>query len=139
MDFVELGYEYLLNVPEIDRQHKELAKQLNNTIRHCTGKKSDEKKFYDKNMRKSLDFLRNHFETEEKILCKTKYEDFNKHKLDHKKILEEIKKMSDGIEKNKEELNLFYVAAFIKERIMKHLKMYDLNAKVYFIEGNKLK
>jgi len=139
MDFIELGYEYSLDVPEVDNQHKELAKQLNNAIKHCTGKKTDEKIFYEKNMRKSIDFLRNHFETEEKILCKTIYENFNKHKSDHKKLLEEIIKMDDDIKKSKMELNLFYVTAFIKERIMKHLKTYDLNAKKYFIEGNTKK
>ena len=139
MDFIELGYEYSLDVPEIDNQHKELAKQLNNTIKHCTGNKTDEKIFYEKNMRKSIDFLRNHFKTEEKILCKTKYESFKKHKLEHKKILEEIIKMNDDIEKNKVELNLFYVTVFIKERIMKHLKTCDLSAKKYFIEGSEIK
>ena len=137
MDFVELGYEYLLGVPEVDLQHQELARQLNEAIKHCTGKKNEEKKFYDKNTRKSIEYLGNHFKTEEKILCKTKYEDFNKHKLDHKKILEELRKMNHDIEKKKVELNLFYVTAFIKEIIMKHLKTYDLNAKKYFIEGKK--
>ena len=132
MDFIELGYEYSWGVPEIDQQHKELEKQLNETIKHCTGKKKDEKIFYDKNMRKSIDFLKNHFETEEKILCKTKCENFKEHKLDHKKILDDIKKMNHDIEKNKVELNLFYVTAFIKERIVKHLKTYDLSAKKYF-------
>jgi hemerythrin len=139
MDFIEIGYEYSLGVPEIDNQHKELANQLNNAIKHCTGKKTDEKIFYEKHMRKSIDFLRNHFETEEKILCKTKDENFHKHKSDHKKILEEIIKMNDDIKKNKMELNLFYVTAFIKERIMKHLKTYDLSAKIFFIEGNTKK
>jgi hemerythrin len=139
MDFVELGYEYQLGVPVIDKQHKELAKQLNDAIKHCTGKKNDEKKFYDKSMRKSIDFLRNHFETEEKILSKTEYENFSNHKSNHKKILEEIIKLNDDIEKNIMELDLFYVTAFIKERIMKHLKTYDLNTKKYFIEGNEIK
>jgi hemerythrin len=136
MDFVELGYEYSLNVPELDRQHKELVKQLNDAIKHCTGKKTDEKRFYDKNTRNSIDFLRNHFETEEKMLCKTKYEKFNSHKLEHKKILEKLIKMNDDIEKNRVELDLFYVTAFIKEQVMRHIKTYDLAAKNYFVEGN---
>jgi len=138
MDFVELGYEYILDVPELDKQHKELARQLNEAIRHCTGKKKDEKIFYDKNTRKSIEFMRNHFETEEKILCKTKYDNFKKHKAEHKKILDEIVKMNDDIEKNKVELDLFYATAFVKERIMKHLRTYDLSAKKYFLEGKSL-
>jgi len=136
MDFVELGYEYILGIPKLDEQHKELVRQLNEAIKHCTGKKKDEKRFYDKNTRNSIEFLRNHFETEEKILCKTKYENYNSHKADHKRILEELIKMNDEIEKNKVELNLFYVTAFIKEMVMKHIKTHDLDAKKYFIEGD---
>ena len=137
MDFIEWGYEYLLNIPEIDAQHKELVDQLNKTIKHCTGKKADERLFFDKNMRKTLDFLKIHFETEEKIFCKTNKDNFKNHKLEHKKILKELIKMNNDIEKNKVELNLFYLTAYIKERVMKHIKIYDLSAKKYFIDGNE--
>jgi hemerythrin len=139
MDFIEWSYEYSLDVPEIDGQHKKLVDQLNDTIKHCTGKKTDERLFFDNNMKKTIDFLEYHFETEEKILCKTEYENLNKHKTEHKKIVDELKKINDDIEKNKTELNLFYVTAFIKERVTKHIKIYDLNAKKYFIEGNEIK
>ncbi|MDR0313565.1 MAG: hemerythrin family protein [Treponema sp.] len=139
MEFIKLGYEYLLDVPELDKQHKELAKRLNNAIKHCTGKKNDEKIFYFETMVKSIDYIRNHFETEEKLLCKTKYENTEKHKLEHKKILDELIKMNDDIEKNKVELDLFYVTAFIRELVMKHIKIYDIAAKKYFIEGKKIK
>jgi hemerythrin len=139
MDFIEWGYEYSLGVPEIDSQHKKLVDQLNDTIKHCTGKKTDERLFFDNNMKKTIDFLEYHFETEEKILCKTGYENFNKHKTEHKKILEELIKMNDDIEKNKVELDLFYVTAYIKERVTKHIKIYDLSARKYFVEGNEIK
>jgi hemerythrin-like metal-binding protein len=136
MDFIELGYEYILDVPEIDEQHKELAKQLNNAIKHCTGNKNDEKRFYYENMGRSINFMKNHFEVEEEILCKTKYKNAEKHKLDHKKILNELIKMNDDIEKNKVELDLYYVTAFVRETVMKHIKKYDIAAKKYFVEGN---
>jgi hemerythrin len=135
MDFVELGHEYSLGVPELDNQHKELANQLNNAIKHCTGKKTDEKKFYDKNTRKSIDFLKNHFETEEKLLSKTKYDHFSKHKSAHKDMLKKLNKMNDDIEKNRVELDLFYVTAFIKEMVVKHIRTFDMGAKNFFIDG----
>jgi hemerythrin len=138
MDFIEWSYEYSLNIPKIDKQHKELIRQLNNAIKHCTGKTNDEKVFYKKNTRKSIDFLKNHFETEEKILGKTKYENFNKHKSDHNNILVKLIKMNDDIENNMVELNLFHVTAFIKEMVIKHIKTYDLSAKKYFVEGNEI-
>jgi hemerythrin len=135
MDFVELDKEYSLGVPELDKQHKELARQLNEAIKHCTGKKADEKKFFDKNTRNSIDFLKNHFETEEKLLRKTKYDGFSKHKSEHKEMLKKLKKMNDDIEKNRVELNLFYVTAFIKEMVVKHIRTCDMGAKKYFIDA----
>ena len=135
MDFIELGHDYSLGVQELDKQHKELANQLNNAIKHCTGKKADEKVFYDKNTRNSIDFLKNHFETEEKLLRKSKYAHFSKHKSAHKEILTKLKRMNDDIEKDKVELNLFLVTASIKEMVMKHIKTFDLSAKDYFVEG----
>jgi hemerythrin len=139
MDFIVLGYDYLLDVPELDNQHKELAKRLNNSIKHCTGKKADEKRFYYENIEKSINYIRKHFETEEKLLRKTKYEKTEKHILEHKKILDKIVKMNADIEKKKIELDLFYVTAFIRELVMKHIKTHDVDAKKYFIEGNKKK
>ena len=135
MDFIEFGYEYLVDVPEIDEQHKELVGRLNNAIKHCTGKKNDEERFYYDTIGSAITFLKNHFLVEEKILCKTDYENIDNHKSDHRKIMDEIVKMTEDIEKKIIELNLFYVTAFIKERVMKHIKVYDLVAKKYFIEG----
>jgi hemerythrin len=111
---------------------------LNNAIKHCTGKKRDEEKFYFENMVNSINFMRNHFELEEKILCRTKCENTEKHKLDHKKILDELIKMNDDIEKNKVALDLFYITAFVRETVMKHIKTYDIVAKKYFKEGNEI-
>ena len=132
MDFVELGHEYSMGVPELDKQHKELVRQLNEAIKHCTGKKADEKKFYDKNTRNSIDFLKNHFETEERLLSATKYDLLSKHKSAHKEMLKKLKKMNDDIEKNRVELDLFHVTAFIKEMVMKHIKTFDLGTKSFF-------
>jgi len=137
MDFVELGREYLLGVPELDKQHAELVRQLNEAIRHCTGKRADEKVFYDNNTPNSIKFLKNHFQTEEKILGKVKYDHFARHKSDHKEIMKKLTKMHDDIKKKRVELDLFYVTAFIKETVMKHIKTYDLTEKEYFLEGYK--
>jgi hemerythrin len=135
MDFVDWGHEYSLGVSELDKQHKELARQLNEAIKHCTGKKADEKQFYDKNTRSSIAFLKNHFETEEKLLRGTKYDHFGKHKSEHKEMLKKLKKMNDDIEKNRVELDLFYVTACIKEMVVKHIRTLDMGAKTYFIDG----
>ena len=133
MDFIELGHEYSLGVPELDKQHKELVIRLNDAIKHCTGKRADERKFYDKNTQKSIESMKKHFETEEKMLKKTKYDDLNKHKADHKEMLAKLKKITNDIEKGRAELDLFYLTAFTKEMVLKHIRTFDMAAKNFFI------
>ncbi|MCL1930398.1 MAG: hypothetical protein FWF55_01165 [Treponema sp.] len=131
MDFIEMGQDLSLGVPELDKQHQELALRLNDAIKHCTGKRADEREFYKKNTPKSIELLKKHFETEEKLLKKTKYDNFSKHKAEHKEMLTKLKKMTSDIDKNRIELDLFYLTAFTKEMVMKHFRTSDMKAKKF--------
>lgn len=84
---------YLLGIPVIDRQHKQMIEQYENFLQSL---KSTEKT--DKKVLKSMaeDLLKNakiHFATEEKLLKKTSYPDLIAHKTEHdvfKKYFEDI-------------------------------------------------
>lgn len=84
---------YLLGIPVIDRQHKQMIEQYNIFLQAL---KSAEKT--DKKVLKSLaeELLKNakiHFATEEKLLLETSFPDFIAHKTEHdvfKKYFEDI-------------------------------------------------
>jgi hemerythrin len=137
--FVEWDNKYSIGMPEIDRQHKKLMKILNDTIKHSNGNKIDERKYFNKTRKKAEKYLKKHFETEEKILSRTKYEKLEEHKAEHKKFLDEIIKINEEIDKNTREVNLFDSTAYIKEWLLNHIKNYDKKADKYIIEWTNKK
>ena len=132
--FVEWDSQYSIGMPEIDKQHKKLMKILNDTIKHSNGNIIDERKYFNKIRKKAEKFLKKHFETEENILSKTKYERLEEHKAEHDKFYEEIIKRNEEIENNTRDLNLFNSTAFIKEWLLNHIKNFDKKADKYIME-----
>ena len=132
--YVEWDSQFSIGMPEIDKQHKKLMKMLNETVKHSNGNRIDERKYFDKTARKAAEFLKKHFETEEKILSKTKYEKLEEHKAEHRKFYEEIRKSNEEIENNIRDVNLFNSTAFIKEWLLNHIKNYDKKADKYILE-----
>ena len=140
VQFVEWDSQYYIGVPEIDKQHKKLMKILNDTINHSNGNKIDERKYFNKTRKKAEKYLKKHFETEERMLSKTKYEKLEEHKAEHDKFYEEIRKANEEIENNIRDINLFNSTAYIKEWLLNHIKNFDKKADKYIMEwANKNK
>jgi hemerythrin-like metal-binding protein len=139
MQFVIWDSQYSVGVPEIDIQHKELMNTLNDIINHTNGNKNDEKEYFNKIKGPVEKYIKNHFDTEENILSKTKYERLDEHKLEHKNFLKEIKRIIEEIDNNKNEMNLSNIGEWIKEWLLNHIKTYDKDGMEYFKEGIKMK
>jgi len=139
IDYVQWDSQYAIGVAEIDNQHKKLFKILNDTIKHSNGNQNDERKYFNRKVRKAERFLKKHFDTEENILSKTKYDRMEEHKAEHNKFYEEIRKSNDEIENNRKEVNLFEATAYIKEWLLNHIKNYDKKADQYIIESTNKK
>ena len=135
INFIEWDLEYLVDVPEIDRQHKELMNLLNDAIHHSSGNMIEERTFFDRRIEMGINFIIKHFEMEEQFLSKTNYEKYNEHKMEHKILLEKIQNIKEEIENNKLEIDLSNITSYLTEWLLNHIKVYDKNAKEYFLEG----
>ena len=135
INFIEWDLEYSVDVPEIDRQHKELMNLLNDAIHHSSGNPMEERAYFNKRIEVSINFIIKHFEMEEQFLSKTKYEKYNEHKMEHKKILEEIQNKKEEIQSNELEVDLKNMTEYLKEWLINHIKEYDKKAKEYFLDG----
>jgi len=132
--FIEWDSQLSIGVPELDKQHKKLMKILNDTIKHSNGNKIDEMKYFKKTRHKAEKYLKKHFDTEEKMLSKTKYDKLEEHRTEHNEFYEEIKKTNEEIENNIRDVNLFKSTAYIKEWLLNHIKNYDKKANKYLME-----
>ena len=133
--YIEWHNGYSSGVYEIDSQHKKLISILNDSIKHSTGNQAEEEKYFNKRIVKAIELLEKHYNTEEEILSATEYERLNKHKEEHNKFLEMMKKRMEGIKNKEIKLDLFKFSAEIKELLIKHIITYDQEAKEYFKEG----
>ena len=78
--------EFELGIEEIDRQHQELFKRINNLMLSLyEGKGKDE-------LKKMVDYLSSyieeHFAYEKELLSRTDYPDWTKHNIEHNKFID---------------------------------------------------
>jgi hemerythrin len=132
IELIVWNREYSLDVPGIDIQHREIMTLINHTISHCTGNPVEEKNYFDKVINTTIQYLSDHFETEERILSKTKYENYEEHKKEHDAFLKKVKVIREDVQEGKKKLNLFEFAVYFKEWVLSHILSYDKRAEKYF-------
>ncbi|MDR0451097.1 MAG: bacteriohemerythrin [Treponema sp.] len=123
-DFVEWDDRYLVNIPLIDTQHKELIRLTNDLYQGCLMGDDAARAYFMKTIKSVVDYVAIHFSTEEKILVKIKYPGYEAHKNQHeefvKKVLEDVKDFGEG---KKFVPNLF--VRYLKDWIFSHIAMDD--------------
>lgn len=94
---------YKIGVKEVDEQHKELFKRLNNFIKTVRNSE-DDKESKRKKVAETLDFMGDyvdeHFSDEEKLQKKYNYPDYEKHHEIHEKFKAEIKEFAEEFKEN---------------------------------------
>lgn len=111
--FLDAGY--LLGVPEIDRQHQELAamiNRLNDAVKHHASTEVAVQLFDG-----MVSYARAHFETEERLMEQYGYLEDEAHKLWHQRLLGEINYLREKFIRGDELL----VLQFLKDWLLPHI------------------
>ena len=96
MTLIEWKEQYRLGVPAVDHEHRELVDLINELYSNLTGPGTDIT---------VMDFLGElyarisaHFALEEKIMRDSKYDEYVDHKIDHERLLDDIRDLMDDYE-----------------------------------------
>ena len=96
MTLIEWKEQYRLGVPAVDHEHRELVDLINELYANLTGPGTDIT---------VMDFLGElyarisaHFALEEKIMRDSKYDEYVDHKIDHERLLDDIRDLMDDYE-----------------------------------------
>ncbi|MCL6459982.1 MAG: bacteriohemerythrin [Gorillibacterium sp.] len=85
-----------IGVPAVDTQHQELVRILNDFLAACTQQKGKDK------IVETLEFLVSytitHFHDEEQIMIRTKFPDYEAHKLEHERFVQDISTIKRQVE-----------------------------------------
>jgi len=94
MSLIKWSGEYTLKMPEIDKEHKELAEKINHlyesmlTGRDCEVLKKLGNELYS--------YAEKHFRNQEKIMKRAGFPDSDSHKLSHDKLLKKLKELMNN-------------------------------------------
>jgi len=130
-NLVTWSQTFSVGVKVIDDQHKELLELVNDMYNHIVGDEKAEKAFFKKIVKKTVNYIKVHFSTEEKILKAVKFQGYAEHKRAHDsfifKVIENVRDYEDG-----KRVTLTSITHFLKDWILTHIAIEDKQYFEYF-------
>ncbi len=122
MEIVKWTEEYSVGITEIDNQHKGLVILINELFTLMTeGKAKDNLNEIFEHL---TDYTKKHFFSEETMLFKYAYPEFEQHKLEHLKFIEKLNSFKSDFNKGKVTISI-EILNFLKDWLLNHIKFSD--------------
>ena len=122
---------YSVGVKLIDKQHKELLNLVNDMYNHVIGDETIERAYFQEVIQQTLDYVKIHFDTEEKIMKLVKFQGYVEHKKAHDSFIYNVFDMVKKFEAGKKG-PLISFTHFIKDWILTHIAIMDKQYFEYF-------
>jgi hemerythrin len=122
---------YSMGVKLIDEQHKGLIDFINDLFNHSSGNEEEERAFFSEVIDQAVQYIKEHFHAEEKLMRGTKFSGY----ADHKKVHEEFTLMVIQSAKDFQtgkRLVLKKFAYFLKDWVLGHIAVMDRQYADYF-------
>ena len=132
-ELVKWSSTFSVGVKQIDDQHKGLLDLVNDMFNHVTGDEAAEKEYFTQVIKRAVQYVKVHFNTEEQIMLHTNFRGYAEHKKAHDAfvltVVENIKNFEAG-----KRLVLSEFTKFLKEWILTHIAIMDKQYFGYFKE-----
>jgi len=122
---------YSMGVKVIDDQHKGLLDFVNDLFNHSTGNEDEERAYFKEVIQQAVKYIKEHFNTEEKLMIATKFPGYAGHKKVHDEFTMTVLKSVKDFEAGKR-LVLEKFAYFLKNWILGHVAVMDVKYAEYF-------
>jgi hemerythrin len=133
---IEWDDRYLIGIPLVDEQHKELIRLTNDLYEGCLQGGEAARANFKIAIQGTVDYVKFHFSAEEQILRNINYPEYAAHKKQHeefvKQVLEEVKNFEEG---KKFVPNVF--VRFLRDWILTHIAMADKKYAQYIMALKK--
>jgi len=122
---------YSMGVKIVDEQHKGLLNFVNDLFNHATGDEYEEREYFKSVIQQAVEYIKTHFETEEKLMTATKFPGYAEHKMIHDGFTMTVLKSVKDFESGKR-LVLEKFAYFLKDWVLTHVAVMDVKYAEYF-------
>ena len=120
--FFKWSPDYSVNVKDIDEQHQELVRILNRLFVAVSRQEGDETIVA--TLDDLMSYTKYHFALEEQLMQKANYADFETHKAEHKKLIEQLNQLRQK-QATKQEHLYFEILGFVKTWLKGHILNVD--------------
>jgi hemerythrin len=132
-EYIAWSPTFSMGVTLIDKQHKEIVKLTNELYNHCIGDTESERKYFRKVIKKAVEYVRQHFATEENIMIKTGYPGYVEHKKEHDAFIINILGMIKAY-RSDNKMTLIEFTHFLKDWVLAHIAVCDKEYFKYFMQ-----
>jgi hemerythrin len=130
-EYVSWSDSYSMGVKIVDDQHKGLLNFVNDLFNHATGKEDEERAYFKEVITKALQYIKMHFQTEEKLMMMTRFPGYAEHKKAHEDFKLEVIRSVKDFDSGKQ-LVLEKFACFLKDWVLTHIAIVDRKYAEYF-------
>ncbi len=130
-EYVSWSNSYSMGVKLIDDQHKGLLVFVNDLFNHVTGNEEDELVYFKEVIHKAIQYVKDHFQTEEKMMIATRFSGYGEHKKVHDEFTMMVVKSVKEFEEGKR-LVLEKFAHYLKDWVLTHIAIMDRQYADYF-------
>jgi hemerythrin len=132
-EIVTWSASFSVGIKIIDEQHKGLLDFVNDLFNHSSGNEKEELNYFRGVVQKVVEYIKEHFSTEEKLLIASKYPNYTEHKKSHDEFTFEVIKSVKDFESGKR-LVLEKFAYYLKDWILAHIAVQDKQYVAHFKE-----
>ncbi len=111
--------QYNTGCPEIDLHHQTLAEIVNELYQAFEHGLAESKSI--EILKKLEDYTKYHFQAEEELMAKYNYPELEAHKIEHLRLIKELKKIKEQILNNQDKLVSFRLMLTLKDWILDHI------------------
>jgi len=122
---------YSMGVKLIDDQHKGLVDFVNDLFNHASGNEKAERTYFALVIQQAVQYIKEHFQAEEKLMIGTKFPGYAEHKKVHDEFTLTVVKSVKDFESGKR-LVLEKFARFLKDWVLTHIAVMDKQYADYF-------
>ena len=126
MRFIELTEKDKINVAEIDKQHESVASIISEIHDRLNSEEDEVQKL----LKKLIEELEIHFETEEKLMKENRFPGYISHKLEHDRFYNQTLQSVKRYKENKSSLNAETLER-IKRWFFNHLEINDRKCGIF--------
>jgi hemerythrin len=122
---------YSVGIELLDKQHKDLFDFTNELYTGCRKGETAAREHFIETLHATVDYVTNHFSTEERMMEKTQYPDTAKHKKEHADFVKKVMESQKELEEGKRGVAIKFVQ-FLKDWIVSHIAVCDKTMAEYF-------